>query len=116
MWPMLHIPCRALQFFVKWNKRLFKEFYIAHLSDCLSYNPSENRYENQIGFFQHYIIPLSQKMKLCGVFGTTGSVFEYFATENRKQWIEEGQTISKEIIRDVTEEVKTERRLRNGCH
>mmetsp|Transcript_29238 Transcript_29238/g.62172 ORF Transcript_29238/g.62172 Transcript_29238/m.62172 type:complete len:516 (+) Transcript_29238:86-1633(+) len=106
---------QSFQVFVKWNRRLFKEFYIAHSSDRLSFNPSENWYENQIGFFTHYIIPLSKKMKVCGVFGTTGNVFEYFAIENKKRWTEEGETISEEIIRDVKEEVEREQRLRNGC-
>lgn len=111
---------QSFQVFVKWNKRLFKEFYVAHLSDRLAFNPSDNWYENQIGFFSHYIIPLSQKMKTCGVFGTTGSVFEYFAMENKKKWTEEGEELSEEIIRDVTEEVEKERQAIaegriNGC-
>ena len=100
---------QSFQVFVKWNKCLFKEFYVAHLSDRLAFNPSENWYENQIGFFSHYIIPLSQKMKTCGVFGSTGNVFEYFAMENKKRWIEDGEIISEEIIRDVMEEVERER-------
>lgn len=102
---------QSFQVFVKWNKRLFKEFYVAHLSDRLAFDPSENWYENQIGFFSHYIIPLSQKMKTCGVFGTTGNLFEYFAMENKKRWTEEGEAISEEIIRDVTEEVAREQEL-----
>lgn len=107
---------QSFQVFVKWNKRLFKEFYVAHLSNRLSFNPSENWYENQIGFFSHYIIPLSQKMKTCGVFGTTGNVFEYFAMENKKRWIEVGEDVSLEIIRDVKQEVEREQGLTNGCH
>lgn len=107
---------QSFQIFCKWNKRLFKELYLAHLKNRLSFNPSENWYENQIGFFSHYIIPLSQKMKTCGVFGTTGNVFEYFACENKKRWIEEGEEISEEIIRGVKEEVEREQGCRNGCH
>lgn len=107
---------QSFSVFVKWNKRLYKEFYVAHLSNRLSFDPSNNWYENQIGFFSHYIIPLSQKMKTCGVFGTTGTVFEYFATENKKRWVEDGEAISEEIIRDVREEVEMEQGLRNGCN
>ena len=102
--------------FVKWNRRLYKEFYIARLRGRLSFNPSENWYGNQIGFFQHYIIPLSRKLKTCGVFGTTGDIFEYFATENKKRWMEEGELISEEIIREVKEEVEREQCILNGCH
>eukprot|EP00584_Thalassiosira_punctigera_P024437 CAMPEP_0172576232 /NCGR_PEP_ID=MMETSP1067-20121228/137617_1 /TAXON_ID=265564 ORGANISM="Thalassiosira punctigera, Strain Tpunct2005C2" /NCGR_SAMPLE_ID=MMETSP1067 /ASSEMBLY_ACC=CAM_ASM_000444 /LENGTH=182 /DNA_ID=CAMNT_0013368895 /DNA_START=44 /DNA_END=592 /DNA_ORIENTATION=- len=107
--------------FCKWNRRLYKEFYAARLKGRLTFDPEENWYENQIGFFSHYIIPLSRKMKTCGVFGTTGTVFEYFATENKKRWIEDGEEISEEIIREVKEEVEREQRmanevLSNGCH
>lgn len=107
---------QSFPIFCKWNRRLYKELYLAHSSDRLTFNPEENWYENQIGFFCHYIIPLSRKMQTCGVFGTTGYVFEYFATQNNKRWMEEGEAISENIIRDVKEEVEREQRLRNGSH
>ncbi len=97
---------QSFQVFVKWNKRLFREFYVAHMAGRLSFDPCDNWYANQIGFFNHYILPLTQKMKDCGVFGHTGSVFEYFANENKKRWIKEGEDISERIIRDVREEVE----------
>lgn len=112
---------QSFTIFCKWNRRLYKEFYTAHLRGRLTFNPEDNWYENQIGFFSHYIIPLSRKMKTCGVFGTTGNVFEYFATENKKRWVEEGELISVQIMEDVKEEVEREKRLTddilcNGCH
>ena len=97
---------QSFQVFVKWNKRLFRELYVAHMVGRLSFDPCENWYTNQIGFFNHYILPLTQKMKDCGVFGHTGSVFEYFATENKERWIKEGEDISERIIRDVKDEVE----------
>jgi len=97
---------QSFRVFVKWNKRLFRELYVAHMSDRLSFDPCDNWYENQIGFFTHYIIPLSQKMKTCSVFGSTGSVFEYFAAENKKRWERDGEDISERIIHDVKEEVE----------
>lgn len=99
---------QSFRVFVKWNKRLFKELYVAHLSNRLSFNPENSWYQNQIGFFSHFILPLTQKMKRCGIFGSTGSVFEYFAMENKKRWTNEGEEISKEIIRDVKIEVEKE--------
>lgn len=112
---------QSFSIFCKWNRRLYKEFYVAHLNERLSFDPEESWYENQIGFFSHYILPLAGKMKTCGVFSTTGNVFEYFAMENKKRWIEEGEVISEEIIRDVKKEVEREQRLANGtlsngCH
>ena len=105
---------QAFPVFCKWNKRLFKEFYVARLAGRLSFDPEANWYEGQIGFLSHYIIPLSQKVKTCGVFGTTGYVFEYFAVENKKRWIKEGEIISENIIRESKEEVEREQRLQNG--
>lgn len=102
---------QSFRVFVKWNKRLFKELYVAYLSNRLSFNPSENWYQNQIGFFSHFILPLTQKLKRCGIFGSTGSVFEYFATENKKRWMNEGEEISKEIIRDVKCEIAREQAI-----
>ena len=99
---------QSFQVFVKWNRRLFKELYRAHLNKRIAFDPSDNWYENQIGFFSHYIIPLSQKMKTCGVFGATGTVFEYFAMENRKRWLLEGQEVSEEIIDEVKKEIRKE--------
>ena len=99
---------QSFQVFVKWNKRLFKELYCAHLADRIKFDPSENWYENQIGFFRLVIIPLAQKMKTSGVFGATGTVFEYFALENRKRWMVEGMMISEVLIREVKEEIQME--------
>ncbi|KAL3823001.1 hypothetical protein ACHAXA_008141 [Cyclostephanos tholiformis] len=104
---------QSFRVFVKWNKRLLRELYVAHKSGRLCFDPCENWYENQIGFFTYYILPLSEKMKNCGVFGHTGSVFEYFAAENKKRWMKEGEGISERIIRDVKEEV--ERGLPESC-
>ena len=100
---------QSFNIFVKWNRKLYKEFYVGHLSGRLPFDPSKNWYENQIGFFSHYIIPLAQKMAKCGVFGSAGCVFEYFAKENRKRWTEEGEEISETIISEVAEEVERER-------
>mmetsp|Transcript_28554 Transcript_28554/g.68072 ORF Transcript_28554/g.68072 Transcript_28554/m.68072 type:complete len:532 (+) Transcript_28554:23-1618(+) len=88
--------------FVKWNRRLFRELHAARSAERLPFDPSARWYENQIGFFNHYILPLAGKMKSCGVLGTTGDVFELFAAENLKRWKEEGEAISEEIIRSET--------------
>jgi hypothetical protein len=34
-------------------------------------NPADNWYEGDLGFFDFYIIPLSKKLRDCGVFGPT---------------------------------------------
>jgi hypothetical protein len=101
---------QSFQVFCKWNRRLFKELYTAHAAGRINFDPSVNWYQNQIGFFSHYIIPLSQKMNKCGVFGATGTVFEMFALENRKRWTIEGEDISESIINEVVEEVRNAQR------
>ena len=88
--------------FVKWNRRLFRELHAARSAGRLPFDPSARWYENQIGFFNHYILPLAGKMKSCGVLGTTGDIFQLFAAENLKRWKEEGRAISEEIIKSET--------------
>ena len=88
--------------FVKWNRRLFRELHTARSAGRLPFDPSVNWYENQIGFFNHYILPLAGKMKSCGVLGTTGEVFELFAAENLKRWKEEGEAIALDIVKTET--------------
>jgi len=88
--------------FVKWNRRLFRELHTARSAGRLPFDPSVNWYENQIGFFNHYILPLAGKMKSCGVLGTTGEVFELFAAENLKRWKEEGEAIAQDIVKTET--------------
>ena len=57
----------------------------------------QNWYRGEIGFFEHYIIPLATKLKECGVFGTAGDEYLGNAIRNKTEWIEKGEAIVKEF-------------------
>ena len=85
----------------KWNSRLFQEMYKAYQEGRSDTDPSENWYKGEIGFFDFYIIPLTKKLKECGVFGV--SSFEYldWALKNREEWVAKGEAITKEMKKDA---------------
>jgi hypothetical protein len=77
----------------KWNARLFQEMYSAFLSGRCDNDPSEGWYQGEIGFFDHYIIPLAMKLKECGVFGVSSDEYLSYATNNRREWETKGNAI-----------------------
>ena len=110
--------------YVKWNERLYKEMWAAYSSGRAEKDPTEvrfrsyhviihihlfilliscvhfllqNWYRGEIGFFEHYIIPLATKLKECGVFGTAGDEYLGNAIRNKIEWIEKGEAIVKEF-------------------
>jgi class 3 adenylate cyclase len=77
----------------KWNRKLFVEMNRAYQDGRLETNPCTNWYEGELWFFDNYIIPLANKLKLCGVFGANSAVFFDFATDNRIEWESKGRAI-----------------------
>lgn len=84
--------------FRKWNRRLFQELSKAYREGRGATDPKEKWYENEIGFFDFYIIPLAKKLRECGVFGTAEREYLDYALENRRRWEEEGREIAKNMI------------------
>jgi hypothetical protein len=91
--------------FVKWNRFLFRELLSAFKSKRIGFDPSGGWYENQIGFYKGYIIPLADKLRQCGVFGDQGSLFVNCAKLNLELWTERGREISKDIVGSTREEM-----------
>ncbi|KAL3938938.1 MAG: hypothetical protein SGBAC_006243 [Bacillariaceae sp.] len=77
----------------KWNERLFEEMYLAFKSGRTSKNPALNWYEGELGFYDHYIIPLAKKLKDCGVFGVSSDEYLNYAEENRNEWASKGRKV-----------------------
>ena len=46
-------------------------FHQAYREGRAESNPADNWYEGELGFLDFYIIPLSKKLRDCGVFGPT---------------------------------------------
>lgn len=90
----------------KWNECLFRECYKAFKEGRAQKNPADGWYKGEIGFFDFYIIPLSKKLRDCGVFGPTSDENLNYATNNRNQWEREGQVITQQMLEEVEREYK----------
>ena len=68
----------------KWNQNLFEELYVAYLNGRMEKNPADFWYKGEFGFFDFYIIPLTKKLKECGVFGVSSDEYLNYAVKNRE--------------------------------
>jgi len=87
----------------KWNERLFEEMYFAYKIGRANIDPSTFWYEGELGFFDHYIIPLSKKLSDCGVFGVSSDEYLNYALRNRKEWEQRGHAVVAEMIERLQE-------------
>jgi hypothetical protein len=85
----------------KWNTRLFQEMMLAFRNGRSSFDPSSNWYQGEIGFFDHYVIPLAKKMKEAGVFGSAGAPYLAFATSNKEMWEASGAQAVEVLIEET---------------
>lgn len=65
---------------------------------------ADSWYKGEIGFFDFYIIPLSKKLRDCGVFGPTSDENLNYATNNRNMWVKTGEEITKKMLERVESE------------
>lgn len=79
--------------YLKWNERFFFECYDSYKAGRAAKDPSIDWYQGEKGFFDFYIIPLTQRLKDCGVFGVSSAEYLRYAELNRKQWEAQGQEI-----------------------
>ena len=73
--------------------------YKAYRDGRAATNPADGWYKGEIGFFDFYIIPLSKKLRDCGVFGPTSDENLNNAHNNRNMWLKEGEEVVKEMLR-----------------
>ena len=66
------------------NQNLFEELYLAYLNGRMEKNPADFWYQGEFGFFDFYIIPLTRKLKECGVFGVSSDEYLNYAETNRR--------------------------------
>eukprot|EP00934_Nitzschia_sp_Nitz4_P000393 Nitzschia sp. Nitz4//scaffold129_size63868//17137//21252//NITZ4_006196-RA/size63868-processed-gene-0.67-mRNA-1//-1//CDS//3329534896//393//frame0 len=81
----------------KWNERFFRECMTAYLNGRADKNPADNWYEGELGFFDYYVIPLTKKLKDCGVFGKSSDEYLTYAMSNREEWALRGE----DLVRDM---------------
>mmetsp|Transcript_18804 Transcript_18804/g.32339 ORF Transcript_18804/g.32339 Transcript_18804/m.32339 type:complete len:366 (-) Transcript_18804:1588-2685(-) len=96
---------QSWELFLFWNRKLYEELYVAYKSGRSSNDPSNDWYENQLGFYRLYVIPLAEKMKKCGVFGEHGGEWVKNAISIRDRWCREGEEVTKEMIASVQRDI-----------
>ena len=84
--------------FLKWNEKLFHEMYRSYLDGRSEKDPSEGWYQGEMGFFNHYVIPLAKKLKECGVFGVASDEYLNYALANRREWEAKGISVVKSYL------------------
>ncbi|CAB9496705.1 Receptor-type guanylate cyclase gcy [Seminavis robusta] len=82
----------------QWNQKLFEELYVAYLHGRLEKSPETFWYRGEFGFFDFYIIPLTRKLKECGVFGVSSDECLNYALNNRAEWEAKGEDVVKEMM------------------
>ena len=96
---------QSWELFLFWNQKLFEELYVAFKGGQSDNDPSNGWYENQLGFYRMYVIPLAKKMNTCGVFGKLGSEWVKNAVSIRDQWTREGEQITEDMIASVKRDI-----------
>jgi 3'5'-cyclic nucleotide phosphodiesterase len=82
----------------KWNQRLFDEMMMAYRAGRSDKDPSEGWYGGELWFFDNYILPLTKKLKDCGVFGVSSDEYLNYALHNRVEWEQKGKDIVKQYV------------------
>lgn len=67
----------------KCNQILFEELYVAYLNDRMEKNPTDFWYKGEFGIFDFYIIPSTQKLKECDVFGVSSDKYLNYSMPRR---------------------------------
>jgi hypothetical protein len=83
----------------KWAGRLYNELRKAFL-EGRGVDPKPNWFQNQIGFLEFYLAPLSQRLDATGAYGPLGTMFGEVVEKNRDRWLVEGAKSTNKIIDD----------------
>ena len=77
----------------KRRKRHFVEMTDAYKRGRLETDPSETWYEKELFFFDDFVLPLLDKIKRCGVFGSSCGEMSGYAVSNRREWKSKGKDL-----------------------
>jgi hypothetical protein len=91
----------------EWNEKLYLEMFQAYMDGRTDSDPTNNWFENEIGFLDFYVIPLAKKLAHCGVFGVTSFEYLNFAVRNREEWENKGKEIVQNMRRAAVQRMGT---------
>lgn len=91
---------------VEWSTRLYKELNNGYLSNRGD-DPSLEWYENQMKFFDFYILPLAKNLAVMGVFDEgMGERIVHGVKSNMARWIREGNKAALKMKEDEERRMK----------
>jgi 3'5'-cyclic nucleotide phosphodiesterase/Adenylate and Guanylate cyclase catalytic domain len=85
----------------KWSTNLLKERYAAYRNGNVAKDPFDDWYEEQLKLFDVHVIPLGQKLRVCGVFDLACDEFLDNAMDNRIEW----ETTGRDIIKATRDKI-----------
>jgi 3'5'-cyclic nucleotide phosphodiesterase len=89
----------------KWNELFYFECYDAYEKGRVDVDPTDTWYQGELDFYDYYVIPLTRKLKDCGVFGVSSDEYFQYAMNNRLEWATRG----KDIVAEMKERVVSSR-------
>jgi hypothetical protein len=92
----------------KWNQRLFDEMMMAYRAGRSDKDPSLGWYQGELWFFDNYVIPLTKKLKDCGVFGVSSDEYLNYAMHNRGEWASKGQNVVQQYLEEFERKIQEE--------
>lgn len=81
---------------------MFRELAEAYKNGRAKSHPVDFWYQGELGFFDHYIIPLAKKLKECGVFGVASQEYLNYACSNRAEFEARGREIVNEMMETLS--------------
>lgn len=84
------------QIYRLWSDKRYEESCAAYKAGRDSRNPVDSWYDDQIMFFDRYVVPLTKKIKESGIFGKDSAEHLHYALNNRQQWLEAGIKIMRD--------------------
>jgi hypothetical protein len=77
--------------YTKWSRLLFREMSEAYKVRRGKKDPAEYWFEGELAFFDTFVVPLTQRLKECGVFGDASEEYLNYGKANRRDWQNKGR-------------------------
>ena len=94
----VHHCMQHWELYLKRSRRRFNEVYAAYKKCRVSKDPSVDLYVRELTHFDTKVIPLSKKIRDCGVFGVSFHEMLDYAKSNRLDWESRGEQMVKDWI------------------
>ena len=77
-----------------WSDKRYDEALVAYQAGRRGgMDPKETWYNDQLEFFDKYVLPLTEQIKQSGIFGDDSKEYYSYALSNRERWERQGKDI-----------------------